>query len=205
MKIYFVRHGEGEHNVKKLYSSKEFKLTEKGQQQAAFLTKRLENLPIELIISSTFERTIQTTEIINKKLNKEVIFSDLAVEIKRAKEVVGKFQDSPEAVAVKKEIDEHFHLSDWHYSDEENFFDLKKRAVDFIKYLESFKQNHILVVSHAHFIRMVVLTLLLRENLTPEIFLKACSSFKLETSGLTVCEKNITWKLITWNDHAHLA
>lgn len=206
MKIYFVRHGEGEHNIKKLFSTPFFELTEKGEQQATLAAKRIEKLPIELIITSPFKRTVQTTEIINRHLQKEVILSDLAVEIKRAKEVAGKSMEDPKILAIKKIVDQNFHLPDWHYSDEENFYDLKKRASAFIKYLQNFKQNHILIVTHAHFIKMVVLTMMLKENLTSQVFLKALNFLKLETSGLTICEYDQQeWKLITWNDYSHLA
>ena len=102
MKIYFVRHGEGEHNTKGLYSAPDFSLTEKGKQQALFAAARIKTLPIELIISSPFKRTVQTTEIINKQINKKVIFSDLVTEIKRPSEIAGKFAGDPEIMKIKK-------------------------------------------------------------------------------------------------------
>lgn len=206
MKVYFVRHGEGEHNVKHLYSHPDFSLTKQGESQAQVAAARVKTLPIEIIISSTFKRTKQTTKIINQQLQKEVIYSNLATEIKRPSEIAGKFQGDPEIKKIKNEMDKNFHLPDWHYSDEENFFDLRKRALDFIYYLESLNNNHILVVTHLVFIQAIVLTMMLRENLTPEILLRAYRFLEIETSGLTVCEyKNNDWHLVTWNDHAHLA
>lgn len=206
MKIYFVRHGEGEHNVKKLYSSSEFSLTEKGRKQAEVIGNRVSNLSIEIIVSSSYTRTVQTSEIINKYLNKEVVLSDLAIEIIRPKEIAGKPQDDLEVAEIKKLMNDNFDNPNWHYSDEENFYDLQKRVKEFIKYLEGLKQSHILVISHIHFIRMAVLTCVLGDNLTPKMFLQTMKSMDMETSGLTICEKDEKdWKLITWNDHAHLA
>ncbi|MBI2338203.1 histidine phosphatase family protein [Candidatus Daviesbacteria bacterium] len=206
MKVYFVRHGEGDHNVRKLYSHPDFSLTEKGKLQAKIAAERIKSLPIEIIISSTFKRTMQTTEVINKHLKKEVIYSDLVTEIRRPSEIAGKFQGDPEVIKIKNEMDKKFHLPNWRYSDEENFYDFKKRALDFIKYLESLNYEHILVVTHLVFIQAVVLAMMLKENLNSEILLRAYRFLEIETSGLTICEnKNNDWHLITWNDHAHLA
>lgn len=206
MRLYFVRHGEGHHNTGKLYSTPDFELTDLGKDQARGVTGRLYKLPIGIIISSPFKRTIQTTEIINQKLKKEVIFSDLVAEIRRPKEIAGKSMvDDPETLSIKKLMDENIHLEDWHYSDEENFFDFRKRALEFLEYLKEFKQEHILVVSHVLFIQMAVLVMMLGEKLTPEVYLKAHKFLASETSGLTICDKRgERWELITWNDHSHL-
>lgn len=112
--------------------------------------------------------------------------------------------DDPGILGIKKLMDENIHLRDWHYSDEENFFDFKKRPLDFLEYLKDFRQKHILVVSHVLFIQMAVLVMMLGDKLTPEIYLKAKFSAS-ETRGLTICEKKGEMgELITWNDHSHL-
>lgn len=206
MNIYFIRHGEGEHNVKKLWSLPHFELTEAGKKQAEIVGERVSSLPIELIISSPFTRTRQTTEIINQKLNRKVIYSDLVAEIKRPSEIAGKSMVDPETLKVKLLMDEKLHLANWHYSDEENFFDLKKRAQQFLDSLSQFQEEDILVVSHVLFIQMAVMVMMLGEDLTPKIYLVGQKFFASETSGLTICEKTGNlWQLITWNDHAHLA
>lgn len=205
MKVYFVRHGESENSAYQLYSSPELNLTEKGGKQAELTAERVAKLPIEIIISSSYKRTLQTTQIINKKLNKKVFLSDLAVEIKRPTEIAGKSISDLGVRKIKKQMDQNFHLPNWHYSDEENFYDFKARVEKFIKFLEKFEQKHILVVTHIHFIRIIVLTLMFGKDLTAEMFLKHADFLEMETSGLTICEKDKTWKLVTWNDHAHLA
>lgn len=206
MRLYFVRHGEGHHNTNKLYSTPDFELTDLGKDQARGVTERLLKLPIEIIISSPYKRTIQTTEIINQKLKKEVIFSDLVAEIKRPKEIAGKSMvDDHDVNKIKKQMDKNINDQNWHYSDEENFFDFRKRTLEFLEYIKGFKQEHILVVSHVLFIQMVVLVMMLGEELTPEVYLKAHKFLASETSGLTICQtKGERWELVTWNDHSHL-
>ena len=206
MKVYFVRHGEGEHNVNNLYSGPQFNLTEKGRLQAKVISSRLASLPIDVIITSSYIRTQQTTEIINQKLNKKVVVSDLPIELRRPTELVGKVISDEKSKEIRKKIDENFHLSEWHYSDEENFYDLKKRVLEFLDYLSALEYENVLVVSHIHFIRIAVLSMMLKEKLTSDIFLAGLSFLNMENSGLTVCEylKN-EWKLDTWNDISHLA
>lgn len=205
--IYFVRHGEGHHNANNLYSLPEFELTDKGKLEAGAAGERLKNLPINLLIVSSYKRTRQTAEIINSQIgNKKVIFSDLAVEVKRPSEIAGRRIDLPESQEIRKQMDENAHDPNWHYSDEENFSDLKKRGAGFLESLESLTEEHIAVVSHSVFIKMVVLLIIVGEDLTPGIFNRSYKGMKFATSGLTVCSfKNGEWSLDTWNDQAHLA
>src|SRR3989344_9086073 len=112
MIIYFVRHGEGHHNANNLYSLPDFELTDKGKAQAKAAAERVKHLPIELIIASPFKRTIQTMEIINEVIKKEVVSSDLAVEVKRPTEIAGKRIDAPENLAIRKILDDNFHNPD---------------------------------------------------------------------------------------------
>lgn len=207
MTIYFVRHGEGHHNANGLYSLPDFELTDKGKEEVRSAGGRLKNLPIELLVVSTYKRTQQTAEIINQEIgNKPVTFSDLAVEIKRPTEIAGKKINLPEHIEIRRLMEAYANDPNWHYSDEENFYDLKTRGYEFFKYLESFKQEHIAVVSHSVFIKMLVLLIIVGDDLTPAIFNRSYKGMALATSGLTICEyKNELWSLLTWNDQAHLA
>lgn len=207
MTVYFVRHGEGHHNANNLYSLPEFELTEKGKGEAKAAGGRLKNLPIQLLLVSSFKRTQQTAEIINQEIgNKPIILSDLPVEVRRPSEIAGKRMDLPENKEIRRLMDENSHDPNWRYSDEENFYDLKKRAAEFLKHLEEYKEEHIGVVSHSVFIKMVGLLIMVGDELTPTMFKKAYHTMKLATSGLTICEfENNLWSVVTWNDQAHLA
>jgi broad specificity phosphatase PhoE len=207
MTTYFVRHGEGHHNVNNLYSLPDFELTDKGKQEAKSAGERLKHLPIELLVVSSFKRTQQTAEIINNVIgNKPVILSDLPVEVRRPSEIAGKRIDLPESQEIRKKMDQNADDPNWRYSDEENFHDLKKRAYQFLEYLQEFKEENIAVVSHSVFIKMVILLIIVGDELTPTIFNRNYKGMKLATSGLTICEySNDLWSLVTWNDQAHLA
>jgi broad specificity phosphatase PhoE len=205
--VYFVRHGEGHHNANNLYSLPHFELTDKGQNEALAAGERLKHLPIDLMVVSTYKRTRQTAEMIKKVIGeKETVFSDLAVEIKRPSEIAGTRIDLPENLEIRKLLDEKAHDPDWRYSDEENFTDLKNRGMKFLEYLEDLPQSHIAVISHSVFIKMLILLIITGDELTPGIFQNSYKGMKFATSGLTVCSyKEGLWSLDTWNDQAHLA
>ena len=66
MKIYVVRHGQTNWNVKgKIQGKSDIELNEKGIEQAKELKELIKNYDINLIISSPLKRAKQTAEIIN--------------------------------------------------------------------------------------------------------------------------------------------
>lgn len=207
MKLYFIRHGESEFNVNELFQHGDVPLTKKGKEQAQFLAKRFSKIPIDIIISSPAARAKETTEIISKKLKKKIIFSELADEKRMPKESIGKYAFSEEVIKIKKAMKKNAKNSSWHYSDEENYTDFKKRIKKFFKYLNSFKKENILVVSHGGPIRMTILLMMFsNDDIDSEIYYKFIDLFRLSNTGITVCEKEKTgyWHVWTFNDHAHL-
>lgn len=207
MKLFFVRHGESEFNEKELFQSKDVSLTEKGKRQAEFLAKRLSKIPIGIIISSPAVRAKQTVEIINKKLKKEIVFSELADERKMPKESIGKYVFSEEIKKIKETMRKNTKNSSWHYSDEENYAEYKNRIKKFYKYLNNLKEKNVLVVSHGGPIRMAVLLMMFgNDNFDPEVYYRFIELFRMTNSGITMCEREKSghWNVWAFNDHAHL-
>ncbi len=66
MRLYFVRHGESEANVRHVISNREspFCLTPLGRQQAQALAENLKDSPITSIYSSPVRRARETAEIL---------------------------------------------------------------------------------------------------------------------------------------------
>ena len=66
MRLYFVRHGESEANVRRVISNREspFGLTPLGRQQAGALANEFRDIPIKTIFSSPILRARQTAEIL---------------------------------------------------------------------------------------------------------------------------------------------
>lgn len=72
--IYIVRHGQTNWNIsKQLQGHNPIPINENGRKEADNVRKKIELLNFDKIISSDLLRAIQTTEIINKHLSKDVI------------------------------------------------------------------------------------------------------------------------------------
>lgn len=207
--IYFIRYGESEGNVGPIRQMADTPLTEKGISQAKVVADRCLNIPIEIVVCSTMTRTKQTASYILEKINKPIEYSDLFVERRRASETLGNSKDDPSSVNIEKEIAEHFHESGWHFSDEENFYDLKKRALDCLKYLADRPEENILVVTHGVFLRVITACVMFEDKLNSYEGKKFMTSMHMENTGITVFNyddkrEGNPWSLWIWNDHAHL-
>ncbi|MFA6338525.1 MAG: histidine phosphatase family protein [Candidatus Paceibacterota bacterium] len=209
-RIYLVRHGETENNAAHVRQGPEGKLSEKGREQALFVGARLSNFPIQIIISSPYERTVETSKIISKELNnKKIEYTDLLKERRNPSEIVGKRGDDPEVKKIVDLIDKSFHTNDLRYSDEENFEDMKERASKLLDFIAKRKETQIVIVTHAIFLKMVVSFMLYREKLTAEDYARLSFHNPMNNAGITLCEyvpkekKNETkgWKVLAWNDY----
>ena len=155
--LYFVRHGETNSNLQKNVVRFNDRLTELGRKQAQELAERISNISIDIILASPHKRTIETAEIIAKIISKDIQEVSLLREKKWPREIEGKPLKDSEVEKVFDLLKEK-NASDptWHYSDEENFFDIKKRAGLFIEYISKLTYANILAISHEYFIKMVL-------------------------------------------------
>ena len=205
MKVYIVRHGESEANAKNLYQHKAVKLSQRGIEQAQKVAQRFLTIPIEIIYSSSFERAKQTAEIIGNTIHKEVELLPLLTEIKRPPVIEGKKRNEPHARDIMRRIFNNWHNPNWRHSDEETFFDLKRRALQLLQHLETLHRQQILLVSHGTFMRVLLCAMVYGEKLRPRDFEPYLRFLATNNTGLTVCEYSRgNWRLLTWNDQAHL-
>jgi len=152
-KYFLLRHGESELQVKfknriQIWekSTKEYPLTKKGKEQIKKLIKRLRKEKIDLIFSSDFLRTKQTAQIIAKALSIKIIFDKRLRDInygdfcgRLKKEYFREFPDTLEK----------FKKSSKKPKGGENWFDVKKRMLNFIEDVErKYQGRNILIVSH---------------------------------------------------------
>ncbi len=208
-KIYFVRHGESEGNAGPIRQIATTPLTEKGRMQAAFVSERCSRLPIEVVLCSTMARARETAQIILQKVSKPIEYSELFAERRRSSEVLGRQKTDPVSMGIEKVTRENFHRSGWRYSDEENFDDLKARALAVLAHLSGRPEEYILVVTHGMFMRVVVACAVFGAGLTGEACESFVRSFHMENTGITVLGHDPKvpdpWWLWVWNDHAHLS
>lgn len=207
MKIYFIRHGVTDGNVGNQFQVHTTPLSEKGVIQANFIAERLknENIPIDIVFTSSMTRASQTAKIIGEKIGHNVIEEDLFEEIKRPSLVRGKSKDDPEVKSIIKDIQNHFNDPNWRHSDEENFFLARDRAKKALDFILNRKEQNILIVTHGDILKMMLALAVHGENLTPEIFENIKMVFAIFNTAISKFEFNdMGWYIRAWNDHAHL-
>lgn len=205
--IYFVRHGESILNAQGIRQGSGGGLSELGIEQAKKTAEGLvqEVVPFDVIISSPYERAVETARIIQDRLHVSVEYSDLLVERKNPTEIIGKHKDSPDVLAITDRIDNTFHDDEYRYSDEENFIDLKKRARDLLIYIEQRPEEKILMVTHGIFLKMFISYMLYRERMKASDYIRLSYNSAMDNGGLVVCSyttywfKKPTWRLLLWN------
>ncbi|MDO8590794.1 MAG: histidine phosphatase family protein [bacterium] len=209
--IYFVRHGTTVGNEANEFQLPTIPLSEKGLEEASFLSERFESIPIEVIFSSTMKRALQTAEIIGSHLGQSVTGSELFEEIKRPSFVRGKSKSDPEVKSTMREVKAHFTDPNWRHSDEENFYFAKERAQRALAFILDRKEESILVVTHGEILRMMLSIIVFGDEVTPEIYDGMKKSFIPFNTGISKIEydkeigdKESGWYVLTWNDHAHL-
>ncbi len=208
--IYFVRHGETASNAKNIRQGPEGKLDDLGRAQALETARKFpkkKGRP-QVIISSPYERTKETAEIIGQELGMKVEYSDLLVERKNPTEIVGKSGDDPEVKMIIDRIDKSFHDDNLRYSDEENFTDLNQRAQKLLNYIKQRPENHIIMVTHGIFLKMVIATILHHDHLNSLEYNTLSYFNPIHNAGLSICSYTThwywfgsgVWEMLLWDD-----
>jgi 2,3-bisphosphoglycerate-dependent phosphoglycerate mutase len=206
MHVYFVRHAESQYNALDRHQLATIGLSEFGIKQAEDVGQRLSTKTIDVILSSPYERARQTAEFVSAAVQKPVELTALLTEIKRPSVIEGRHHDDPEAVRIRRTIRDNFHDPAWRYADEETFFDVRDRAVQCIKCITCLDKSNVLLVTHGGIMGMIIAVMLHGEQLEVRAFLKLQAFLHADNAGITLCDytNDKTWKLITWNDCAHL-
>lgn len=212
--VYFFRHGESVANATKIRQGPETPLTERGEAQAELLGKRLARLPIERIISSDFTRAHHTAKIVTTHTgHTSIATSPLFVERTNPSFMMGHSMDDEVVERTWEVIAKNYGVLGWRHSDEENFEDLIARAKAALNHVLALPERNIAVASHGLFMKVVLAHVLLGEHLDGRIFWdKFIPTKNAENTSIMHLEYTNNfhgtakyWKLITWNDHAHLA
>ncbi len=208
--VYLVRHAESEGNAGPLQQDGTTPLSERGHAQKSLVAGRFRSIPIDRLISSPFERAKDTAEAIAAVLGKEIEYSDLFIERKRPSAIAGLPKDSPEWHAIQDPINANYHDLSWRHSDEENFLALRARAVACLAHIQSLPEERILIVTHGFFMSMLVAVALFGNEVTSHVFEDFFYGAVHDNTGITVLKESkhedqpVRFKLITWNDCAHL-
>ena len=146
MKLYLLRHGETDYNIKKLIQGNlPIELNENGIGQVFNIKKQIEKLNIDLIISSPIKRAIQTAEIINKNLNVKII-----TDTRIAERIFNKAIGKNEKFYIDN-LDLYWDLNK-NYKDEynvESVLELLQRTNNFLQEIKNkYSDKNVLIISH---------------------------------------------------------
>ncbi len=148
-KYYILRHGQTKYqkeNIEIIYpadANDKLEITEEGREKIKQQAKILKEKNIDLIFSSPYLRTKQTAEIINKGLQKEIIFDERLVDIQ-----MGEFMGKSFFVYEKFFIEDKLGFTE-RPKDGENWKDVLQRVESFLNDVEEKYQNkNVLIVSH---------------------------------------------------------
>lgn len=141
MKIYLVRHGQVNHNLKKIYYNVDEDLNETGVKEAYELKKQLFNICYDVIISSPLKRAIHTANIINHD-HKDIIIDERLRE-RDPGNVSGKTFDETN----RKEYWNYY--SKLQYGTSENIRNFFERIKDFLDELKDKNYKSIIIVAHS--------------------------------------------------------
>lgn len=205
MNIYFVRHGESTENALQIYDWMYAPLTDLGIKQSQKVAQRFKDIKIDAIYHSDMVRARMTANEIKKFQNAEMIESELIREQLPPSELLGLSENDQKSKVVMKLLQQNEHNKDFHYSDEENFEDLKKRVFEFLNNMESLNKENILVIGHGYVLRTLIGYILYGVNFNSNDFVNLKRSLKTINTGVTICEvNNKKWTLVSWNDYSHL-
>jgi broad specificity phosphatase PhoE len=215
--VYFVRHGESEINVHNYsYGDGNAPLTEKGRAQAILIADRCAKLPAAVMVVSTMRRAQETADAISKKLNVDLISSDLFRERKPPLLLESNDRYKEPLLTMRKDWLLSFYSESARIADGENFIDIKKRAGDALSYLEQRPEENILVVAHSFILRTILAHVLFGDAFTTEELKKTMLRVQFDNTGISIIEFDPSgtaqfdtmpvsgWTMRTWNDQTHL-
>lgn len=207
MNIFFVRHGESRENKEQIFDTNDSPLTDLGKKQAEFLAERFKNIKLDLIMTSDMGRAVETAETVNKYHQVDIEKTNLIREKKVPTELIGLKENDPKAIEIMSQIKNNIHDESFRHTDQETFEDFKDRVFKFLKLIEKKDVNDILVVGHGFVLRSVVGYILYGDKYSSHDFTRLRDTFLTKNTGVTICEysKKRGWKILAWNDHAHLA
>lgn len=207
-RFYIVRHGETVLNAKHVRQGEEGSLSEEGRDQARKVGAYLKRFTIREIISSTYERARETSELINTELHVPIAYSKLFVERRNPSEIIGKSRELPEVKEIVDQIENAYHPDDYRYSDEETFLELKARARKCLNLLARQGVDGSVIVTHHVTLKMLLAYILYREKLHASDFVKLSFLNISDNATVSICEyrplraltKSRGWSIVSYNE-----
>ncbi|HEU4885402.1 MAG TPA: histidine phosphatase family protein [Longimicrobium sp.] len=214
--VYFVRHGESEANAAEVDLGDVSVLTAAGRREAERLGDRLRSLAdIQVVFSSPYPRAAGTAAEVARRVGAPLELMPLFVQRRRPSCVLGKRHYDDAVREVMEQVFCGYALAGHRHSDEENLDDLRDRTERALAFLEARDETAICVVTHGMFLRAVLCAILGGPRFPGELFQRSIECLEPANGALTYVrreppprlrtgETGPVWRLISWNDTAHL-
>lgn len=200
MNIYLFRHGQTNLNRDGKYQGAIDKdLNEYGRRQAELLGRRIQKYNIDIIYSSDLKRVIETSKIINRYVNTEIIIKEELREINMG--TWDTLTKEERYISNKEYAKEwHKHLADLPYPNGECGEDVCKRAMKVIDGIKKQQYENVAIVTSGGTIAILLCEFLgLEQYKRFGIGIDNCS---ISILNYNISNDQVTIKCI--NDTAHL-
>ena len=213
--IYFFRHGQSEGNIRHINATDEDihpaeqHLTELGQEQAHKLAQRIAKFKFNVLLSSTLTRSRETTEIISKHSDYNIEYSDLLVERQKPSSIIGKLRSDELVLATENAWKHSLFNSGEQVEDGDSYDTLIARADKALELLQSRPEQNIGVITHGFFLNTVIMRAILGDTINPVLYQRLHKQSWQDNTGMMVLQYSpeypyTGWRVITYNDTAHL-
>ena len=208
MKIFLVRHGEGE-NSGTHWQTPDTHLNEMGKKQAAALAGLPRFNNVDKIVCSRWARSQETAKIVAKILNKQIEIFDDINERKQSRKIYGQDRNNQLAKQYLIDIRQNGNNSDWKWDEEEeSVTEVANRAEKFKKHLiDNYANKTLLMFSHDEFIRYFIAVCLFGNKPDEKYFRTFIRSIFIQNTSVSLMvhrEEHKVWKLWYLNDYSHL-
>ncbi len=188
MKLFLVRHGESENNLKGCWTGwQNVSLTDKGKNDAIRAKKYLEDISFDKVYCSDLDRTVQTAEIVlpDSEYKKTELLKEINVGILSGETFEwgrSKFGDA---------LQENIKNSDYSSYGGESSAQFDARLKEFIKIALADREENIIAFTHAGVIRRIISKLIDVEFTAQRFICKNCAIAILEYA-------EGKWRLHSW-------
>ena len=191
--FYFVRHGQTDHNLKRISQDAFTVLDDTGNKQAENLGRRLHSVSFETLVCSHYVRAQQTALHVAESSGHKPVVQELFGEVRNPSVMANRSYQDPDIIRIVDERFAHWHDPNYRYEDGENYFDVCERADEALRWLLSDTKGDCAVVTHGTFLRILVGTVLF-EGPDPKRDLLLRKHMPISNTGISIAKHDgRTW------------
>lgn len=194
--VYLLRHARSRANHSRRFQGEGEPLSRRGERQVATLVEYFKAHRVACVLSSDTKRAIDTARPIAEALGVPHQTSANLREVVRPTRLLGRLFYSPYSLYTMLRLLLTAGKEGYHIEDEENAFELRKRAEAALKEIEALSERRILVISHNGMV-LELASLFRGEKLNPYLQrLRVITQFTKNAAGYLATKNPTTnWQI----------